>query len=126
MFRLKKIKILSLAYVLTLIYLILGIIVSIAQILIKLNPQIASAINPNILNITYWQIFLIYPVSYAVGGFITGIAIGFLYNLIAKKTGGVAFELIQDSKTKTVSKKLKQEKPQEKPPEKSKDKKPKK
>ncbi len=122
MFRLKKIKILSLAYVLTLIYLILGIILAIAQTIIKLNPQIASAINPNILDLAYWKIFLIYPFSYAFGGFITGIAIGFLYNIIAKKTGGVAFELIQDSK----SSKPNQEKPQEKTPEKSKDKKTKK
>jgi len=107
MYRLKKIYPLSLAYILASIYLIFGLLMAVLFIIIKQNPAAASAVNQRLLELTYWQIILLYPIAYALGGFLTGIIIGFLYNLIAPRTGGVAFELTQSSIKKTETKEKK-------------------
>jgi len=100
MYRLKKVKILSLAYTVTLIYLILGLIMGIVIAIAKTspNPRLVNAVGPEVLNLSYVQIILLYPIAYAVGGFIISAVIGLIYNLVAKKTGGVAIELVKSAK----------------------------
>lgn len=97
MYRLKKIDILSLAYTLTLFHFILGILIAILMSISKAIPKLAEAFNPNLLNLKYYQLFIIYPPAYAVGGFLTGLLIGVIYNFVAKKTRGVAIELVSES-----------------------------
>jgi len=118
MYKIKKVNILSLALTVTLIYfilgIILGIVLSIVKAVSKTNPGIAAlgqgALN-DLLNLAYWQIILVYPVSYAIGGFVVSIIVGLVYNLVAKSTGGVAVSLVKadsrESKEFGESKKIK-------------------
>ena len=98
MYRLKKLNVISLAYTVTLIYFILGIILGIFVALLKTNPIVTNSVNPDLLNLSYTQIILLYPIAYAAGGFIISIIVGYVYNLVAKKTGGVAIQLVKGSK----------------------------
>ncbi len=93
MYKIKKINALSLGYTLSLIYLAVGILFSIILSVAKTNPSLAIAFNSNLLSISYYEIFLLYPVAYTIGGFVTGIVIAYLYNFVTKFTGGIAFEL---------------------------------
>ncbi len=98
MYRLKKIKVVSLAYTVTLIYFILGVILGIFVALLKTNPIVTNSVNPDLLNLSYLQIILLYPIAYAAGGFIISIIVGYVYNLVSKRTGGVAIQLVKSSK----------------------------
>jgi hypothetical protein len=75
--RIKKINPLSLGYNLALIYLIFGILFSAFMLILRNNPNLIGVINPATLSLTNTQVFLLYPLGYAIGGFITGIVIGF-------------------------------------------------
>ena len=97
MYRIKKINPLSLGYTASLIYLAVGILFSIVLSVAKTNPSLAIAFNSNLLSISYYEIFLLYPVAYTIGGFVTGIVIGFLYNFVTKFTGGISIELSHPS-----------------------------
>lgn len=97
MYRIKKIKVLSLAYTLALINLVIGFLLALLFIVIKINSRLITIIDPALADTTYIQILIIYPISYAVGGFITGLALSFLYNLSTKLTNGVAVELKNDN-----------------------------
>lgn len=95
MYKLKKINVLSLAYMVALINFIFGILIAISSLAIRSNQQMASVINPNLLSLTPLQILLIYPFSNLIGGFLMALVIGFLYNIFAPKIGGIAFDLLQ-------------------------------
>ncbi|KYC51861.1 MAG: hypothetical protein AMQ22_01126 [Candidatus Methanofastidiosum methylothiophilum] len=45
-----------------------------------------------------WSI-IIYPIFYTVSGAVTGALYSWIYNLVAKKTGGVIFELTEFEET---------------------------
>lgn len=90
---LKKIDALSLARVITVIYAIIGLFMGLfyyamgqvlpsEELMLSAAPYIYSA----------WMI-LIMPVAYAIMGFIGSLIIAGLYNVVAKKTGGVKLDL---------------------------------
>lgn len=95
MYKLKKINILPLAYMVALINFIFGILIALFSLAIKSNQQMASVVNPNLLTLTPLQIILIYPLSNLIGGFLVALMIGFSYNLLVPRVGGISFELVQ-------------------------------
>ncbi len=98
MFRIKKVGILNLAYTVTIIYFILGIVLGIVLAILKTsNPGIASSIGQDLSKLTYIQIIFVYPIAYAIGGFVISVIVGFLYNYISKMTGGISVMLVKDS-----------------------------
>lgn len=95
--RLTKIKVLPLAYTLSLIYLVVGVL---AVILYYVQTYIASFYpvlpNSNMAQMMaslpgYWAI-LIFPVSAFISGFISGIVVALIYNFVARYTGGIELE----------------------------------
>lgn len=99
MFRIKKVGILNLAYTVTIIYFILGIILGIVLAILKISqtPILAGSLGQDVSRLTYAQIIFIYPVAYAIGGFAISVIVAFLYNSISKITGGVSVFLVKDS-----------------------------
>lgn len=97
MYKIKKIKVMSLAYTIGLVYLFFGLILGIIIALAKENTALSFISNQTLAQLTLWEIILVYPVSYGVGGFIVSIIIGLIYNQIAKITGGISVELKKDS-----------------------------
>ena len=99
MFRIKKIGVLNLAYTVTIIYFILGIILGIVLAVLKISqtPILAGSLGQDLSRLTYAQIIFIYPIAYAIGGFAISIVVAFLYNSISKMTGGVSILLVKDS-----------------------------
>lgn len=95
--RITKINALSLGYVLGLIYLIFGILFSLFLLAVK-NSTLAPSLSQTITTLNPTQIFLLYPVGYAVGGFLTGLIIGLAYNYIARLTGGISVQLVEVKK----------------------------
>ena len=95
--KLKKINALSLGYNLALIYLIFGILFSAFMLILRNNPNLIGVVNPATLSLTNTQIFILYPLGYAIGGFFTGLIIAFVYNHIVKLTGGISIELSSES-----------------------------
>ena len=95
MYKITKIKILPLAYTITLIYLILGLLLGIFLAVVKTNPLFGSSVNPDLVGLSYLQIILLYPIAYSVGGFILGILIGYIYNQVSKITGGIVIQLVK-------------------------------
>lgn len=104
MYRIKKIKILSLAYTITLIYFILGLLLGIFLAIVRSNPSLTALVGQDLAGLTLIQIVLLYPVAYSAGGFVIGIIIGYVYNQVSKVTGGVAVQLVKDKKDKSDSK----------------------
>jgi len=98
MYKLKKINVLSLAYIVALIQFVFGILIALSSLAIRSSQQMASVINPNLLALTPLQILLIYPISNLIGGFLMALVIGWLYNAIAPRVGGISFDLVQVSK----------------------------
>ena len=97
MIKLKKIDVMSLAKNLTLIYLIVGVIMAIAIVAGLFFPEIVAEMDVNVINLGYWNLIVI-PLTYAIGGFLTGIFGGLIYNMVAKKTGGIAVDLSDKKK----------------------------
>jgi hypothetical protein len=93
MVRIQKISPLSLAYTLALLYLVFGIFVSLVFTFFKTNQTFLMLVNPSIAQLTYTQIFLIYPLAYAIGGFASGLVIAFSYNISTRLTKGIEIEL---------------------------------
>jgi len=104
MYRLKKVRILTLANTLALIQLAFGILSALVFILVKGNTELTMRINPNILTMTMPQIILLYPVSYVIAGFFMGFVGGYFYNLVVKLTGGIAIDLTEESDSKKPEK----------------------
>ena len=97
--KLKKIGVLSLAYTLAIIYFLLGIISAIFTLLGKYLPNTAASIDPQILSLGPW-ILIIFPILYCMMGFISGAIIGFAYNYISQKTGGIVIYLSNEESKK--------------------------
>lgn len=101
MYKIKKLNILSLAYTVTLIYLILGLILAIFIAVLKLT-KLNFPGSQNLVILSYQQIILLYPVAYAVGGFAIAIVVGYIYNQVSKLTGGVSLQLEKESDSKIL------------------------
>jgi hypothetical protein len=95
MYKLKKINIWSLSIMVAVIQFIFGVLIAVFSLLIKLNPEMASMVNPALLTLTPLQIILIYPLSNLLGGFLMALLIGLLYNLLVPRVGGISFDLVQ-------------------------------
>ena len=90
---LKKIGVLSLARIVTVIYAIFGFSMGIVYYTMgKVLPaeELLLSVTPYIYS--PWMI-LIMPVAYALGGFVSSVIIAGLYNIIANKIGGVKLDL---------------------------------
>jgi hypothetical protein len=98
MYRVKKIKVLPLAYTIGAIQLLFGIIQAIVLIAAKKLPQLTFLQSPELASLTFQQILLYSVVAYAIGGFIFGLIIAWGYNYSTKWTGGIALTLKKDSK----------------------------
>lgn len=100
--RIKKIGVLSLAYTLTILYFIGGLLISLFLILLKKSPNntAIAALNPALNNTSYIQILLVYPFAYAIAGFLIGVVVAIFYNYTVKFTKGIAVELTIEAKTK--------------------------
>lgn len=96
MYKIRKIDIPTLAFTVTLIYLILGLLLAIVISILKITglriPQAQALASLN-----YSQIILLYPVAYAIGGLVVSIVVGFIYNLVSQLTGGVSVQLEKSS-----------------------------
>jgi hypothetical protein len=91
--KLRKIGSLSLGIMLGLINLILGLIWAIVQLVAMSNPQVATMVlDPTVIILGNW-ILLIYPLVYGIVGFISGVVLAWIYNLLAAWTGGITVVL---------------------------------
>jgi len=93
---LKKIKLLSLGKVAAVISFIIGILMAVLLVILRkiaINTPLANTGNLASLSQLNLRILLILPFYYALIGFIWGIVIALIYNLVAKYLGGVKLEL---------------------------------
>lgn len=80
--KLKKINVLKLGFFLGLLYSLLSIfIVTIMGLLLTVTGQPFS-----------WFVVFVAPIIYGIGGFIGGLIMGSLYNLISNWIGGLEFD----------------------------------
>lgn len=89
---LKKIGVLSTAYLASIFYAIFGLFQGVALAIQLKNPLFAANVDPLILESIGdlgWWLVLFLPIVFAVVGFVAGALISFLYNSIAKFTGGI-------------------------------------
>ena len=100
--RIKKIGVISLAYTLTILYFIGGVLISLFLIILKKSPgnTAIAALNPALNNTSYIQIILVYPLAYAIAGFLIGLVVALLYNYTVRFTKGIAVELTIEAKSK--------------------------
>jgi hypothetical protein len=92
----KKIGILSVACILSILYAVVGFFQGILMFTQINNPAVAATMDSAVLEALSvmgpWLI-LILPVIFALMGFIGGLLASLLYNLIAKFTGGIKVKL---------------------------------
>lgn len=92
---LRKIGVLSLAKIETILMaifgLILGLFYGILSSFVNLTESVTSATS-NSLVLGWWSV-LVFPVLYAVIGFAAGAIGALLYNMISKWVGGVELDL---------------------------------
>ncbi len=92
--RLANVNPLKLGITLGIVYGIISLVVVVPLFLIVSLAGVASAAKTNgqALPVVFSGVFLIFlPIIYAVLGFIGGVLAAFIYNLVAKWTGGVEF-----------------------------------
>jgi len=90
---LKKINALSLGYTLALVYFVIGLLIAIFTVVGMNMPTVAATLSPQITMLGYWVI-LFFPLVYALSGLIMGMLIALLYNIVAKKTGGILIDIV--------------------------------
>lgn len=91
----KKLEILSVGKIAAALYFIFGILIVILMVVLKkiaANIQIPLANMAGLEQLTTGMLILI-PFYQAIIGFIAGIVIAALYNLLAKKIGGIKIEI---------------------------------
>ncbi len=104
--KIKKIGVISLAYNLALVYFFIGIIVSLVTLVAINIPVIKNALaitNPTLLSAAPSDIIYII-FGYTAGGFLVGLLVALIYNMISKWTGGISLTL---SSTEDKDKKIK-------------------
>ncbi len=88
--KIKKIGVLSLAKVLGLLYVFIGLIIGVIIILITfLSPES----NTSSIAITLISGIILFPILYGFLGFISGLLMGYLYNLTTSWIGGIEVEI---------------------------------
>jgi hypothetical protein len=88
--RIRAINPVQLGIVYAALYALIGLIAGIIIAIVSMAAgSMASAGMPNF----GWLSVIIFPIIYGVCGFIGGIIVGFLYNLIAGWTGGIEMTL---------------------------------
>lgn len=86
--KLKKINVLKMGCIFALLYSLLSLIIF-----------IAGALFAGIMGQTFpWFMIILGPILYAIGGFIGGLIMGGLYNLVSKWIGGLEFEVEETKK----------------------------
>jgi len=98
MYKIKKIKVLSLAYTIALIHLLFGLLQGAVLLIAKKFPQLTFLQSQELASLTLQQILLYSVVAYAVGGFVLGFLVGVAYNYVVKYTGGISVQLEKDKK----------------------------
>ncbi|MFH1649426.1 MAG: hypothetical protein ABIA93_02670 [Candidatus Woesearchaeota archaeon] len=99
----KHLDVMSLAKIMTLTYAVLGIIVGIFFALFSwamssVPVDTAATVDP----VNAWMLglgalaIIIFPIFYAIMGFISAFIAGGLYNFWAKKIGGIGVELVKE------------------------------
>lgn len=92
----KKLGLLSVAYVACIFYAIVGLFEGIMMAVQINNPAVASTLDSTVLSVLSglgWWLVLIMPIVFAIIGFIMGILLALIYNLIVKFTGGLKVKL---------------------------------
>jgi hypothetical protein len=94
---LKRITPLSLAKIVGLIYMVIGLFVGLMLSLIGLLGLFASAIDSDgpgaFIGVLFGLGIIIAPIFYGILGFVMGLIAAALYNLFARLTGGVELDL---------------------------------
>jgi len=95
--QIKKIHIFTLAKVQALIFLVLGFLnASFYTLMLILGQRVDAGRfggQINRLGIGVVILFILMPIFYTVIGFVSGLVLGFVYNLIARFVGGVKIEI---------------------------------
>jgi len=89
---LKKINVMSFAKIQGLIGVAIGLIAGVIYALIALIAPFSTDIDISVLRITA-SLIILFPLIYGVLGFIGGALIAWIYNVIAKRIGGIEIEL---------------------------------
>ena len=89
----KKIGILSLAKLETILMAIFGLLLGIFYAILAAVIGTGETLTDITLIQFGWLSIIIFPVIYAILGFVTGIIGGWLYNVIAGWVGGIELEL---------------------------------
>lgn len=90
--KLKKIGVVSLASTFAVINAVFGLLLAIITVITANFPEYVGQADVVFSMLNYW-IILVYPLIYAIAGFVTGVMGAWIYNLLAKKTGGVKIDL---------------------------------
>lgn len=98
MYKIKRVRVLSLAYTVAAVHLVFGILQALLLFIAKQFPQLSFLQSPELASLTLQQIFLYSIVAYTVGGFLFGLVIGFAYNYVVKWTGGISVQLEKHNK----------------------------
>jgi len=90
MIKLRKIDVLSLGIVLMIFYAIAGLIIGIIMFVYSLTLRAIVPLETAGFITSFGAVsIIIFPIMYGITGFIVGVLSAFLYNLIAKWTGGI-------------------------------------
>ena len=89
---LKKIGILSVAKVQAILMIVVGLVLGIFYAIVAASIDKTQYTSEPIVMLGWWSI-LIMPVFYGILGFILGAIGAWLYNIVAKKVGGIEIEL---------------------------------
>ena len=112
MMELKKLDVMSVGKVCALFGVIFGLIIGIFMTIISASvSSLMSAMTPLSTGMPFDPMLfigfgalsiVIFPIIYAIGGFISGIIYAFIYNIIAGRFGGIVVDL-QNTQTATSS-----------------------
>ncbi len=98
MYKIKRVKVLSLAYTVAAVHLVFGVLQALLLFVAKQFPQLTFLQSPELASLTLEQIFLYSIVAYTVGGFLFGLVITIAYNYVVKWTGGISVQLEKHNK----------------------------
>jgi len=86
--RLKRISVIPLAKIMTVIYALLGFLLGIIAAIVSMTGQDEEGF----WSLGLWSL-IVFPVVNAVGGFLMGVFFSGTYNLFSKWVGGIEIEL---------------------------------
>ncbi len=87
----KKVGVLSMAKLQTILMGIFGLIIGIFYAIFSRTIQASEGVDPT--SGLGWIVVIIFPIMYAIIGFVVGIVASLLYNLIARWVCGIKIEL---------------------------------